>query len=386
MKKLGWMLVLVLALCMVTQGALAKSIGIAVDDKCYVLTGDVTSFEADGKTFLIGENGTVTIKEPGKPDRVLSLTAQEDEADVVATPNGSTDALLEGQTIYTFASESEVGVTLDDEMENVIIARKIDGEAVSTTEDEVYFTFEPEEGSGIESMEDIQVAFGEKLGEAAVWARYKPYGITWDERERALYCQGQRVRVFEDTYPLDASGCSAEVENYDPKGVVDVMVKRDLTRSIQHADGSKEPGGVIVGVEILSGEAFENRDLSAFTAPSPAIEATYTGESTFDPQEMQTMMACYEPFGLKYDAENDRLWYQGKLVKEFWDVRKTNGQSLNGGKFQGTLTNMVFNEGEVRVEAIRDYTQKDENGEGQLIGMRCMEPSQSNAQWLEQPR
>lgn len=386
MKKLGWMLVLTLALCMVTQGALAKSVGIAVDDKCYVLTGDVSSFEADGKTFVIGEDGTVTIKEPGKPDRVLLLTAPEDEANVAADQNGSTDTLLEGQTIYTFTPASEVGVTLDSGMENVIIAEKIDGDAVSASEDETYFTFVLEEGTSAATMEDTQISLDEKLGEAAVWARYKPYGVTWDERERAVYYQGQRVRVFEDAYPLDESGCCAEVENYDPKGVVDVMVRRDLTRSIQHADGLKEPGGVIVGVDVLSGKAFENRDITAIAAPSPAIEATYAGEGTFDPQEMENMMARYEPFGLKYDAENDRLWYQGKLVKEFWDVRKTNGQSLNGGKFQGTLTNMVFDEGEVRVEAIRDYTQTDENGEGQLIGMRCMEPSSSNAQWLEQPR
>ncbi len=384
MKKLGWMLVLALALCMVTQGALAKSVGIAVDDKCYVVTGDVSSFEADGKTFIIGEDDTVTIKEPGKPDRVLPMTPSEDEMDVIADQNGSTDSLFEGETICTFTPTVAEGVTLDDGITNVVIANKVDGEAISTSEGEVYYTFALEDESGIEKTEDTKVVLGTELGEAAVWARYKPYGITWDEQERAIYCQGQRVRVFEDAYPLDESGCCAEVEKYDPKGVVDVIVRRDLTRSIQHADGSKEPGGVIIGVDVLSGKAFEERDITAFTAPSPAIEATYAG--LFDPQEMENMMACYEPFGLKYDAENDRLWYQGKLVKEFWDVRKTNGQSLNSGNFHGTLTSLAFDEGEVRVEAIRDYTQKDENGEGKLIGMLCRAPSQSDAQWLEQPR
>ena len=66
MKRTKWIarvgLMLSVMLCV---PALAQTTGIAVDGKIYTFTGSEGTYEADGKTFIIGAD-TVTIKEPGK--------------------------------------------------------------------------------------------------------------------------------------------------------------------------------------------------------------------------------------------------------------------------------------------------------------------------------
>ena len=73
MKKAKWSVLIGMALSvMLCVPALAQTTGIAVDGKVYTFMGSEGAYEADGKTFVIGRD-TVTIKQPGKADRILTL-------------------------------------------------------------------------------------------------------------------------------------------------------------------------------------------------------------------------------------------------------------------------------------------------------------------------
>ena len=82
--------------------------------------------------------------------------------------------------------------------------------------------------------------------------------------------------------------------------------------------------------------------------------------------------APYAAFGLRYDAASDEMAFQGQRVRRFLDIRQSNGEPLDSGRFHGSMTSIVCcddDQGEVDVEVIRDYTKPDANGDGALIGM-----------------
>lgn len=43
---------------------------------------------------------------------------------------------------------------------------------------------------------------------------------------------------------------------------------------------------------------------------------------------------------------------------------------MTSGRFEGTMTRIHDDEGEVDVETVRDYDHLDENGDGTLIGLK----------------
>lgn len=77
MKKVFGVSLLALTLaCLLCTPALAQTTGIAMDGKVYTFTGGEGTYQADGKTFIIGAE-SVTVREPGLPDRVMELDRAE---------------------------------------------------------------------------------------------------------------------------------------------------------------------------------------------------------------------------------------------------------------------------------------------------------------------
>ena len=89
--------------------------------------------------------------------------------------------------------------------------------------------------------------------------------------------------------------------------------------------------------------------------------------------EKKEFFAEYAPFGLTYDPQTEALSYMGRAVRNFLDVRSSNGASLSGGSFRGSITQISNGDGEVDVETIRDYDHPNASGEGTLTGIMVTE-------------
>ena len=98
-------------------------------------------------------------------------------------------------------------------------------------------------------------------------------------------------------------------------------------------------------------------------------QSTEAGCEACTPTEKQAFFAEYAPFGLTYDPQTDALTYMGRAVRSFLDVRSSNGASLTGGSFRGSITQFCKADGEVDVETIRDYARPNASGEGTLTGV-----------------
>ena len=162
-------------------------------------------------------------------------------------------------------------------------------------------------------------------------------------------------------------GMCTIIEYTDEQGTIDLRTERDQTRLIRHADGSLSPEGLLTGIRVLTEEESAERSKGE---RMPQMTATSEGEMTA--WEKQTFFAPYAAFGLCYDAASDEMVFQGQRVRRFLDVRQSNGEPLDSGRFHGSMTSMVCcddDQGEVDVEVIRDYTKPDANGDGALIGM-----------------
>ncbi len=264
---------------------------------------------------------------------------------------------------------------------SVFAWREADGESISivTGEDGSLIFHGGATGISIEA----EAFDGLDGAEKASYDAYLPFGLRYVNDEDALYYQGQRVRVFEDSYELD-DGAWATRQHVDPDGTIDVEARRDLSKPEYNEDGSMAAPGALAGLRALSDAEFAARDLDALIAPSvevtdlasaaaPSADSEMTeaiaGEP-LTPEEEEAFYAPFAPYGLEYDANTGHLIYQGRRVREFLDVRQTNGEALSSGRFHGTMTRTYDADGEVDVKTIRDYDHPDENGDGALMGIQ----------------
>lgn len=330
MKKLNRILLLgtVLALLLATP-ALAQSTAVSVDGKTYVFYGDQSVYQEDGKTFVI-EDGQIRVQEPGRTDRVFPLEQSQDALLMEDVSPGS----WQSTTDYDVAIAEEAGPQTTVEAEN--------GYAISPVEDQSY----------AKTMD---------------YDRYAKYGLSYDAEQKAMYYQGQRVRVFEDSYSLDGNTMCA-AEHFDPAGVVDIKAIRDLSDIIYNADGSYDPSGKLTGLRALSAEEFAARDLTPWTNP-PRTTVASSGEP-MTAAEKQAFYAPYTEYGVLYDAKTDRLTYQNQLVRSFLDVFQSNGEPFSSGRFKGSMTTMTNDTGEIDITILRDYQTLDQNGNGKIVGVR----------------
>lgn len=328
-----------LALLLVTP-ALAQTTGVNLDGKSYAFFGGPGTYVVDGTTFVI-DGDSVTVQRPGEAELVLPLVKCEDDAVV---------------TESTSEAVSEVTITTADDS---VVAQYSQS---ALAEDE----FSPE-----------------------AFSVYAPFGLSCDSVGEALYYRGRRVRIFEDVVQGDAlqeeAGLCYELEYVDSEGAVDVRTVRDET-------------GTLLRLEQLSEAEFQSRDLKDWTEPEIGVTAAegnvWTAYAAVEADEdavaakgmtaetscaewtqadKQAFFAEYAPFGLKYDPQTDALTYMGRAVRNFLDVRSSNGASLTGGSFRGSITQICNEDGEVDVETIRDYDHPNASGEGTLTGIMMTE-------------
>lgn len=202
---------------------------------------------------------------------------------------------------------------------------------------------------------------------------YEPLGLTYDAEKNELWFEGERVRWFEDYYPLSEDGARAGNDFFNEDGTVDVHAVRDLSGLVRAEDGSYDPSGTLTGVEAFPEEEFAARDLEALRNPAPVTAVAGDGELT--EEERRAMAEAYAPFGVTYDAGADQWYFNGEKVCFFRDVLTSNGKSLTGGGFRGAMRVLSGTEGTVRLETIRDFTRLDAQGYGTLTGVKVMEDS-----------
>ena len=170
---------------------------------------------------------------------------------------------------------------------------------------------------------DIAAGVHEGGAAAADFLPYVPYGLEWDEGEKALFWNGERVRYFLDGTYIDGSGGMAirlEYADAELKGEIDV---RAVRARVDNPDGSFDPMGPLVGLEQYSQAEF---DVRTFPSPSMEAETSTAQEIAGKPEDTQALLQAYIPLGLSYrfhpiTGEISMSW-QGKPVHSVYDEVK----------------------------------------------------------------
>ena len=170
---------------------------------------------------------------------------------------------------------------------------------------------------------DIWMDTHEAIATSADFTQYKPFGLAWDNSEKVLYFNGQRVRYFLDGVDLDGTGAMAiylEYADAELKGEIDVHTVRER---VQNADGSYDPMGPLTGLEKYSQAEFDARSF----LPSSLEAVTYASEDiAWQTKETKALLKDYVPFGLSFKVhpvtgELSMSW-QGKPVHSIFDEVK----------------------------------------------------------------
>ena len=135
--------------------------------------------------------------------------------------------------------------------------------------------------------------------------------------------------------------------------------------------------------------ALEQTAVSDPGAPEAAMtEYTYEGSACtaggIDPKALTAIAAEYEPFGVTCDVKNGQWYFEGEPIRVFTDILTSNGESLTGGRFQGTMRNFA-GDGTVDVRTVRDYEHCGEDGCGTLLYLETCNVRQEDAHWVEHP-
>ena len=190
---------------------------------------------------------------------------------------------------------------------------------------------------------DMWIDAHESLASAADFSEYEPYGLTWDESEKVLYWNGERVRYFFDGVDLDGKGATAiRLEYADAKlgGKIDVRTVRETA---DNGDGSYDPFGPLVRLEKYPQTEFDARSFVspwlgaestyAFSEVIEQVDAVQSAETTYafpelaeEAEEIRALLKPYVPFGLSYEFYHDTgelsMRWRGKPVHSVYDPEK----------------------------------------------------------------
>ena len=137
--------------------------------------------------------------------------------------------------------------------------------------------------------------------------------------------------------------------------------------------------------ETATEETFQEAVSDPEMEDGPAMEMSiyeaggYTVDGIIDEDVLEAIAAEYAPYGIT--CEDGRWYYEGQPIRVFTDVLTSNGESLTGGHFQGTIRNFA-GEGDVDVRTVRDYDHCDRDGSGQLLYIETC-PAHGEAVWTE---
>ena len=217
LKKLFPTLLAALAIAALCAPALAQATSIALDGEIYTFVGDADSYQANGKTFIIGHD-SVTVCSPGEADRVLPLTTSTGEATVSA---GSGVAYT-GATYTSWDNDIEIAW---------------DGSSAEAVESTGEVSSMAQDSTSVES------AHSSAENMRAFCAPYAEFGLSYDAERGTLVYMGKRVRHFTDVRQSD--GKSPADDNFQGKvtcsmretGEIDLETIRDYTQPDAAGDG-----------------------------------------------------------------------------------------------------------------------------------------------------
>ena len=266
-----------------------------------------------------------------------------------------------GEFVWTQEIVDETVAMYEGVLENIkngmLYSKTIDGEDAFCT---------------LPSGTDTETEVHEGDASASDFTIYEPYGLIWDEGERALFWNGQRVRYFLDGADLDGAGAMAvrfEYLDAEFEGEIDVHTVR---RRVQNDDGSFDPQGPLTGLEKYSQAEYDiNTDtlraaaaLEAVSVGSAVSEAAYAGTAVSGAVALENVdgeisaaegnaaepgtgfddiFEKYAPFGITYEeAEGNsgrgNVYYNGQLVSRFTDLTPDGGAFTFTSAGQGSLT------------------------------------------------
>lgn len=190
---------------------------------------------------------------------------------------------------------------------------------------------------------------GGKWDASASYARYAPYGLTYDRMGNNLYYQGKLVRVFEDMYPVGDGGYAGQY-GQNLSGEIDVVAVRDLSQKVYNEDGSEDPSGVLIGLRECTPEeyAHNTQRLNAPKAPpatfneAPVLDAgsmdasgihwwTYDEYATWLEQEKKDLQALVGTGAAAWTRQDGWFeWTQEKVDETIAMYEKTLKDIENG--------------------------------------------------------
>lgn len=155
-------------------------------------------------------------------------------------------------------------------------------------------------------LKSAQAEQRERKEIAQIFRPYQSYGLIYNEQENRLYYNGELVRYFEDIV-----SANYYLKWPSQNGTVDVYAERNAS-------------GELTGVNPFSQQEFSDRTPSLKTAIceleiSNTIDG-YTGDvEKMVKERIAEAYEVYRQYGLTYDRESDRLYYNGELVGYFED-------------------------------------------------------------------
>lgn len=195
---------------------------------------------------------------------------------------------------------------------------------------------------------------------------YEQFGMTYSASKGELEYNGKSVRWFEDYYTIPDGGGQAGTDFFNENGVVDVYAVRDLNSFIRSDDGSFDCSGKLIGLKEFSEEEFAARNIEAIK--KPPLNVAVAGEPT-SAKEFEEMAKEYAAFGVTYEAKENQ-WYLGdEKVRFCRDVLTSNGESLTGGKFKGSMRTFESTDGTIDIYTVRDFANLNDAGYGTLTGI-----------------
>ena len=245
-----------------------------------------------------------------------------------------------GEFVWTQEIVDETVAMYEGILENIkngmLYSKTIDGEDAFCT---------------LPSGTDTETEVHEGDASASDFTIYEPYGLIWDEGERTLFWNGQRVRYFLDGADLDGAGAMAvrfEYLDAEFEGEIDVHTVR---RRVQNDDGSFDPQGPLTGLEKYSQEEYDiNTDTLRVAAALEAVSAA-EGNAAEPGTGFDDIFEKYAPFGITYEeAEGNsgrgNVYYNGQLVSRFADLTPDGGAFTFTSAGQGSLiVKTVYDDG-----------------------------------------
>ena len=146
------------------------------------------------------------------------------------------------------------------------------------------------------------------------------------------------------------SGCAASAANQTEPN--------QSTTSSTPFEEAKDSGTPISSDEASSVQAYENDEVLSSEEQAKAEQERWA--------EIAEKYSIYEPYGMTYDTEKDRFFYNGQVVRYFKD--QINSNETNG---------FSYDDGVIDVEPIRDE-------DGTLTGLKQSSDADFNARTKEQ--